>query len=206
MKPLLSIRNRVRRNTLLLTLATSAFLSSTFAMADTYAIDNLIVDKVYTFATPPGAQSAGGYLTITNTGPEDDTLIGGTSSFSNVTQVHEMKMVEDVMKMRHLPNGLSIPAGATVELVPGGFHMMFMQLTQSLKDGESFGGTLKFSKAGELPVDFKVIDRRNQESGHDMKHGHEPKAESESQSSMKHDSTGHGSTNHGATGHGTKKE
>lgn len=202
MKLLLSTHN-CTRGCLLATLITSACLFSSTTMAETYTIENLIVDKVYTFATPPGAQSAGGYLTITNTGTEDDTLTGGTSSFATVTEVHEMKMVEDIMKMRRLADGLAIPAGATVELAPGGLHIMFMQLTQALKDGKSMSGTLTFSKAGELPVDFKVIDRRNNESSHDMKHGHGQK--SDSHNSSQSSSKAHSSMKHDSKNHDTKK-
>jgi len=208
MNPLSNIaqHSRLVCKSTLLTCSLSAFLFCSSTEAETYSIDNLVIDEVYTFATPPGAQSAGGYLTITNTGADDDTLVGGTSSFANVTQVHEMKMVDDVMKMRHLENGLAIPAGATVKLVPGGFHMMFMQLTKPFKDGESIGGTLTFSNAGELPVSFQVIDRRNQNGDPGMKHGHMQKADTAKSAKTDHDNnsaTSHDSMNDGDM---TKKE
>ena len=184
-------------------LALSTLALSGPGVAQTYTTDNLVIEKVYTFATPPGARAAGGYLTITNTGTNDDPLIGGTSSFAKVTEVHEMKMVDDVMKMRHLEDGLVIPAGETVELMPGGFHMMFMQLTQPLKEGESVDATLTFSNAGELPVTYAVIDRRQQSGEHGMQHGHKHKdsAKSAEQSNtvkdhntMKHDADKHADT------------
>ncbi len=184
----LSLASRVKqysRRLTVLTLATAALLLCNTTIAQTYSIDNLIIDKVFTFATPPGAQTAGGYLTITNTGVEDDTLIGGSASFADVTQMHEMKMVDDIMKMRHLETGLAIPAGATVELTPGGLHVMFMQLTQDLKDGDSPAVTLSFAKAGDLIVNFQVVDRRQQKSGNETKHGHKKS----DHSTMNHDSS-----------------
>lgn len=187
-------------------LAVSAFALSGPGVAQTYGTDNLVIDKVYTFATPPGALAAGGYLTITNTGTEDDTLTGGTSSFANVTEVHEMKMVDDVMKMRHLESGLVIPAGETVELMPGGFHMMFMQLTQPLNEGEPVDATLTFSKAGELSVTYDVIDRRQQSGAHSMKHGHKhkdaAKSTDSSNSGKDHNTMKHGADKHANT-HGS---
>ena len=209
--------NRSAGTAITLATALSALLLSTDAMAREYIIEKLVINKVHTFETPPGAQTAGGYLTITNNGTEDDTLVSGTSSFANVTQVHEMKMENNVMKMRHLETGLAIPAGATVELSPGGYHMMFMQLTKTLKDGDSLAASLTFSKAGELPVDFQVLDRRKQDAGHATMTHHKKKDENshseESQSmndeshsnnkdgSMKHDAKSQGSHDHNSKSH-----
>jgi copper(I)-binding protein len=58
--------------------------------------------------------------------------------------------------MRPLPNGLEIKPGETVELKSGGYHLMFMDLKQPLKQGETFKAKLQFEKAGSLEVDFSV--------------------------------------------------
>ena len=202
--------NRYTGTAIALATALSALLLSTDSMSREYTIDKLVINKVHAFETPPGAQTAGGYLTITNTGTEDDTLISGTSSFADVTQVHEMKMENNIMKMRHLETGLAIPAGATIELSPGGYHMMFMQLTQPLKDGDSLAASLTFSKAGELPVDFQVVDRRKQEAGHATMTHHKKEDETtqsdeshsmNKDSSMKHDAKIEGSHDHNSNSH-----
>ncbi|HSQ71610.1 MAG TPA: copper chaperone PCu(A)C, partial [Rubrivivax sp.] len=64
----------------------------------------------------------------------------------------------DVMRMREIP-AIEIPAGQTVELRPGGLHVMFIGLTQTLDNGASFPLTLRFEKAGEVKVEVQV---RNQ--------------------------------------------
>ncbi len=140
---------------------------------------NLVIENTFTFATPPGSRTAGGYLTVTNNGDTDDTLTGGSTDFSKVTEIHEMKMVENIMKMRHLEQGLTIPAGESVELKPGGFHMMFMQLTQSLKEGDSKSATLIFSNAGEVAVQYEVVNRAEYMEAH-------PQGKSGSHHGMKH--------------------
>lgn len=145
---------------------------------------NLVIENTFTFSTPPGAVTAGGYLTVTNNGETDDTLTGGSASFSEITEIHEMKMVEDVMKMRHLEQGLLIPAGESVELKPGGFHMMFMQLTNSLKEGDSISGTLNFAAAGEVSVQYEVLNRGEYMSA-------QPKGEGSSHHGMKHKKSDH---------------
>ena len=65
-------------------------------------------------------------------------------------------MENDVMKMRQLPDGIEIPAGATVELKPGGLHVMFMKIKHPLAEGDTFKATLNFEKAGKVDVDFTV--------------------------------------------------
>jgi copper(I)-binding protein len=71
-----------------------------------------------------------------------------------MTQVHEMKMEGDVMKMGELKDGLEIPAGAKVELKPGGFHIMFMGLKEGIKEGDAVKVKLVFEKAGEVEIEM----------------------------------------------------
>lgn len=111
----------------------------------------------FTRATLPNAPVGGGFLTIENTGTEADRLISATSSVAGETQIHEMKMEGDVMKMRQLTDGLEIPAGETVELSPGGFHIMFLDLKQPFVEGETVTVTLTFEKAGTVEVPLPVM-------------------------------------------------
>jgi hypothetical protein len=67
-----------------------------------------------------------------------------------------MTMEGGVMKMRPLPAGLEIKPGETVELKPGGFHMMLTGLTQPLVQGQTEKATLKFEKAGTLEVEYAI--------------------------------------------------
>ena len=116
----------------------------------------------FTRATLPNAPVGGGFLTIENTGVETDRLISASSAVSEKTQIHEMAMQGDVMKMRELADGLEIPAGETVVLAPGGFHIMFIGLKQTFVEGETVAVTLTFEKAGSvevlLPVEATAAD------------------------------------------------
>jgi copper(I)-binding protein len=67
-----------------------------------------------------------------------------------------MAVVDGIMKMRPLENGVEIPAGGSVEFKPGGYHLMFMDLARPVKEGESFSGTLTFEKAGTVDVTYEV--------------------------------------------------
>jgi copper(I)-binding protein len=124
----------------------------------------------FTRATLPNAPVGGGFLTIENTGTEADRLISATSTVAGDTQIHEMAMDGDVMKMRQLVDGLEIPAGETVVLAPGGFHIMFMGLKQAFVEGETVAVTLTFEKAGSvevlLPVEATAADAPTAEHAH----------------------------------------
>jgi periplasmic copper chaperone A len=129
--------------------------SATSGIAN-FKLGDLTVTSPWTRATPGGSKIAGGYLKITNSGNSADRFVGTKSDVSDRVEIHEMSMSDSVMKMRPLPNGLEIKPGETVELKSGGYHLMFMDLKQPLKPGDTFKATLQFEKAGPLNVDFSV--------------------------------------------------
>lgn len=141
-------------------------LALTTASAHDYKLGDLKIDHPWSRATPGGAKVAGGFMTITNNGKEADRLIGGTLVSAGIVEIHEMAMEGNVMKMRALAQGLEIKPGQTVELKPGGFHVMFLDLKAPLKEGEKVKGTLVFQRAGTIEVEFK-IEARGAGGGHD---------------------------------------
>jgi Uncharacterized protein conserved in bacteria len=141
-----------------------------FAHNGVIHLGNINISLPFTRATLPNAPVAGGFLTIENTGTESDRLISLASEIADETQIHEMAMQGDVMKMRPLTEGLEIPAGETVVLAPGGFHIMFMGLKQTLVEGETITVTLTFEKAGTvdvvLPIEAAAADAPTAEHAH----------------------------------------
>lgn len=118
--------------------------------------DGIAVTGAYTRATLPNAPVGGGFMVIANHGTADDRLVSATSPVAGMTQIHEMKMEGDVMKMGALPDGLVIPAGQCVTLAPGGYHVMFMDLRQAFVEGTSIPVTLTFEKAGTIEIELAV--------------------------------------------------
>ncbi|MGO1773443.1 MAG: copper chaperone PCu(A)C [Halomonas sp.] len=108
-------------------------------------------------ATPPGAATGGGFVTITNRGEASDTLVGATSSLTDRVEIHIMEMDGDVMRMQHLPGGIEIPAGETVTLAPGGLHLMFMALSSPIEEGQPIYVTLDFQHAGSIETELQVL-------------------------------------------------
>lgn len=97
------------------------------------------------------------YMTITNNGDDADRLTGAETDVAEVVEVHEIVMKDNVMEMGPLHDGLEIPAGETVELEPGGYHIMLIGLTKSLVAGEDYELTLTFEHAGEVTVTVPIL-------------------------------------------------
>jgi copper(I)-binding protein len=131
---------------------------------------DIVITAPWTRATPGGAKVAGGYMRLTNTGKETDRLIGGSLPQAGRFEVHEMATVDNVMTMRLLEKGLEIKPGETVELKPGGFHVMFMDLREGLRQGASIRGTLVFEKGGKVEIDYAVAPIGAQAPGGHAKH------------------------------------
>jgi copper(I)-binding protein len=126
------------------------------AAAHDYSAGPIKIDHPWSRATPKGASVAGGYMKITNTGTTPDRLIGGSTAAAPKFEIHEMSMDGGVMKMRALPKGIEIKPGQTVELKPGGYHLMFVGITAPLEQGKRVKGTLEFEKAGKIEVEYAV--------------------------------------------------
>lgn len=126
------------------------------AAADDYTAGALKIGHPWSRATPKGASIGGGYMKITNTGNTIDHLIGGASDVASRFEIHEMSMDNGVMKMRQITGGLEIKPGQTVELKPGGLHLMLVGLKAPLEKGGDVKATLQFEKAGAVTVDFKI--------------------------------------------------
>lgn len=121
-----------------------------------FAKGDLAIGHPWARETAAGQSAGGGFLTISNTGGHEDRLTGGSSAIAREVQVHSTSMDGGIMRMRHLPQGLAIPAGQTVTLRPGSFHIMFMGLKRPLKRGEMVPVSLRFARAGVVNVTFKV--------------------------------------------------
>ena len=106
-------------------------------------------------ATPPGAKTGAAYVTVTNTGKEADRLLSVSTPVAGMAQLHTTINDNGVLKMRPIA-AIDVKPGASVTLKPGGYHLMLMQLTQPLKQGETFPLVLTFAKAGKVETEVKV--------------------------------------------------
>lgn len=135
-------------------LALFAMTNSLFAHE--FKSGDIVVEHPWSRATPAGAKVAAGYLIITNNGSTPDRLIAVSGEIAGKTEVHEMAVDDKgVMTMRPV-EGIEIPPGSSVELKPGGYHIMFLQLSKPAMEGQPFKGSLTLEKAGTIDVEFAV--------------------------------------------------
>ena len=150
--------------------AAIAVLTAAPLFAHEYKIGELVVDHPMAFETAPTAGAGGGYLTITNGGDTDDILLAVEADFPRV-MLHTTEMQDGVARMKHLADGVVLPAGETVMLMPGGTHVMFMGLNgDPFEVGEAIAATLMFENAGRLEIVFNV-EARKADDHSDMDHG-----------------------------------
>ena len=122
----------------------SLALIAALACGTVYA-QGVEIKDAWVRATVQGQKATGAFMKIT--AKDGVKLVGASSAAAGVTEVHEMKMDGDVMKMRAVPGGLEIPAGKTVELKPGGYHIMLMDLKAALPKDATVPLTLTFTDA-----------------------------------------------------------
>ena len=117
---------------------------------------NISVHNAWARATVQGQKATGAFMTLTS--KTDTRLVGVSTSVAGVAEVHEMKMDNNVMQMRALPDGLALPAGKAVALQPGGFHVMLMDLKLPLQKDTTIPLTMRFkdAKGVESRVEIKV--------------------------------------------------
>jgi periplasmic copper chaperone A len=117
---------------------------------------SITVEKPWARATPAGAKTGAVYMTLDNKSGAADRLTGASSDVADKLQIHEMKVENGVMQMREIAGGLSIPAGGSVVLKPGSYHVMLIGLKKPLTAGEKFPLTLTFEKVGNVSVTVPV--------------------------------------------------
>ncbi len=132
-----------------------------------YRVGSIKIEHPYARATVAGQKAAGGFMKIENKGAADQ-LIAASSPVAGEMQLHTMAMDGNVMKMREV-KAIDVPANGSVDLKPGGLHLMFMDMKAPLKAGETVSVRLKFQKSGEVEVKMQVRDLSGGHGG-SMKH------------------------------------
>lgn len=136
--------------------AATLFLFASNAAGHEFLAGDLIITHPWARATAAATVPGVGYLVIENTGAEDDRLLGAGSSAAAGVELHRTVIEDGIARMRPAPDGLALPAGAVVELAPGGHHFMLMGLAAPLAAGTRVPLTLRFERAGEVAVELAV--------------------------------------------------
>lgn len=116
----------------------------------------------------PGAATAAVYLTAVDTGADGDRLIGVATGAADSATLHESVDQDGVHRMVARPEGFQVPAGGTLELAPGGKHVMLMGLGEGAagEDG-AIELTLEFERAGTVRVRAEATGAGADATGHE---------------------------------------
>ena len=153
------------------------FFTGFMVMWQSALAGNIMFGPLQFRATVGSVSISAAYISIMNHGKTSDRLLGVTSNLARKTELHRMGMENGVMKMRQVEGGIDIPAGETIYLKPGGYHVMLIGLNAPLKANSMFEITFLFQHAGEktikgmamLPSDLTAGDHVKT---HNHKHKH----------------------------------
>jgi periplasmic copper chaperone A len=115
----------------------------------------IMIQSPWARASAGMAKAGAAFMTITNHSMHNDKLISASADISERTELHTHLMDNGIMRMRQVEH-IDIPKGELVALKPGGFHIMFIKLKNSLKKGDKFPVTLEFKNAGKVEVQVEV--------------------------------------------------
>lgn len=139
------------------------FLALIAALIAVPALAQVSVTGAWARATVAGQMGTGAFMTLT--AKDGARVVGAASPVAGVVEIHEMKMEGNVMKMRAI-DALDLPAGKAVELKPGGYHVMLLDLNRALKVGDRIPLSLRIEthdrKLVTLPVEVEVAQRAPQ--------------------------------------------
>ena len=144
-----------KRNSWLLSLAFILALPITACLGAKDKPD-ISIAEAWGRPSPTSAMTAAFYMVIRNTGAPD-RLVSAQSEACGMAEIHESSMSSDgVMSMRHLENGIDIPAGGEVALEPGGLHVMCIEKKADFSEGEKIDLTLYFEKSGSKKIEVEI--------------------------------------------------
>lgn len=118
-------------------------------------VRGIVVSDAWMRATPPGASVAAGYLVIANGTSREDELLAVSTPAAARIEMHSSSVKDGIMRMRMLTS-VRVAPRATVRFEPGGLHLMFIELRAPLVAGATVPVTLRFRRAGAVPVRLEV--------------------------------------------------
>lgn len=148
-----NLRAMITRRTLLAT----AIVTIVHANA-AYASDIMVMDARAAASLTPATKTAAVYMTIMNHGVATDALLKIATPAAGVAMVHESKIEDGVVRMREIVR-LELQPHETATLAPGGNHIMLVDITTPLKEGDQISIVLTFEKAGDMTIAVPVVGR-----------------------------------------------
>ena len=157
----MNFRQLAKSLTLLLLLNLLSLLGACGGSTPSVEGPHIKIEGAWARASPKMAGAGAVYMILKNDGSQADKLLSGKTPAAEVVELHESFMDENnVMKMRAVEGGyIEIPAGGSVELKPGGLHVMLIKLVKPLQADTTIPLTLNFEKSGELIIEAPVSEQ-----------------------------------------------
>lgn len=131
---------------------------------------SIVVSNAWVRVMPPSQKNTAAYMTIENKTDKELILQSASSDAAGEVQTHKMEHANGMMKMQQV-DGITVPANGKVELKPQGFHLMLLNLTKPIKDGDAVKINLKFNDSSIVTVDAMAKGNAADETEH--MHHHE---------------------------------
>lgn len=126
-----------------------------FLVTCAHATEEMLIHDAWIREAPPNAMALAGYMTVVNSSNAERSLTVATSPMFGWIELHRTVHDGDVAKM--VPqDAINIPAGGRVELKPGDYHLMLMQPSQALREGDQIPITLEFKNGEMQTISFPV--------------------------------------------------
>ena len=150
---------------------TQIFIACLMISNVAYADSLLKIENTWSPAAPPVAKVMAGYMTINNSGQDAVKITAAKSPLFKKVEIHLTEMKDGMMRMIKQEN-LTIPAKSSVELKPGGLHMMLMGKLKPIKAGSSIPVTISFDNGESRNINLSVKTGNEPQMMHDHHHHH----------------------------------
>ena len=149
---------------ILLAVAAAALVAP--AVAQEFHAGPIAIVHPWTRPTPGTVAPGVGYMVLDNRGPADDRLVSAACPVAETVTMHRTEVRDGIARMLPQEAGIAIPAGGSVRLEPGGYHLMLGGLKAPLVLGRAVPLTLTFEKAGTVTVELRAERRPTADAGH----------------------------------------
>lgn len=146
----------MKQRSLTIFLLAFSLLAVVLTACSTGGSGELAVEDAWVRPAPMPGGNGAGYLVINNGTDTDDALVSANADFAQAVEIHESMALEgDMMSMQPV-DSVPAPAGESVRLEPGGYHIMLIGIDEQLQEGDTVTLTLTFQNAGEMTIEAPV--------------------------------------------------
>ena len=147
-------------------------LLSSQSFSETITFKGLVLSDFWIKKVIANNNVTAGYIKIENKNKKNEHLISVEADFSKRTELHDMYIKNDIMIMKHLEEGVLIKSKSQLDFKPGSLHIMFIDLTKSLKKTKFQKVKFNFKNAGSIVINMPIMGNRKKINDKKKHHHH----------------------------------